>query len=80
VLGVGAAHAGRALGPKGERAASLVLEGEHLLLDDVRGLADSARENLGVLEDRRLEVAVARAPEQVACGGVQLQPRVPVLR
>ena len=39
-----------------------VLEGVHLLLDDVGRLPHAAREQLGVLEHRRLDAAVAGAP------------------
>ena len=54
-----------ASGPQRQRAAGLVLEREHLLLDDVRGLPHAAREQLGVLEHRRLHRLVARAAEHV---------------
>jgi hypothetical protein len=66
VLDVGPADAGGSFGPERERAAGLVLEGEHLLLDDVRGLPHPAGEQLGVLEHRRLHRLVARSSEQVA--------------
>ena len=65
VLDVGPARAGRALRAQGQRAPALVLEGEHLLLDDVGGLAHPAGEHLGVLEDGGVEGAVARAAQQV---------------
>src|SRR5439155_20284468 len=55
-----------ALRAQGQRAAALVLEGEHLLLDDVGRLADRPAEDLGRLEDRRLERLVAGRLEDVA--------------
>ena len=62
VLEVGAADRRRPLRAQGEAAPALVLEAEHLLLDDVGGLADAAGEELGVLEGRRLDPPVAGAP------------------
>ena len=59
VLEIGAADRGGRLGPQRQGAATLVLEGEHLLLDDVGGLADAAGEEIGVLEDRGLDQAIA---------------------
>ena len=41
-----------------------VVEGVHLLRDDVGRLADAAREQLGRLEDRRADLAVAEAGEE----------------
>ena len=52
VLDVGAADRRGALRPQRERAPAAVLERVHLLLDDVGGLADAAREQLGPLERR----------------------------
>ena len=63
VLDVGAADRRRALGPQGEAAPALVLEGEHLLADDVGGVADAALEQLGVLEAGRGDRLVAGAGE-----------------
>ena len=65
VLDVRAADAGRGLGSQRERPPTLVLEGEHLLLDDVGGLPHPAREHRGVLEDRRLEGLVAGSVEHL---------------
>ena len=75
VLDVGAADRGRGLGAKGQAAPALVLEGEHLLLDDVRGLPDSPREQLRLLEDRRLDPPVARALESGGGGAIDTRPR-----
>ena len=63
VLDVGAADRRRALGSQGEAAPALVLEGEHLLADDVGRVADAALEQLGVLEARRGDRLVAGAGE-----------------
>ena len=63
---VSAAEGGGRLGPQRERAAGLVLEGEHLLLDDVRRLPHPAREQLGVLERSASQGLVARAAEDLS--------------
>ncbi len=52
-------HPGGELRAQGDRTAAPVLEGVHLLGHDVGRLADAARVELGVLEHRQLEVAVA---------------------
>ncbi len=75
VLDVGAADPGGVLGAQRQRAAGLVLEGEHLLLDDVGRLPHPAREQVGVLEHRRLDRLVAGAAEQLA--SELLQPSAP---
>src|SRR5204863_3867735 len=72
VLEVGAADTSGALGPQRERAPALVLEGEHLLLHDVGGLPHAAREELGGLEDRRVDEAVAGLLEQLLAHRAQL--------
>ena len=64
VLDVRAADRSGALRPQRQRPPAHVLEREHLLLHDVRGLPHAAREQLGVLEHGRLEVAVAGALER----------------
>ena len=68
----GAHQPGGELGAQGERAAAAVVEGVHLLRHDVGGLPHPAGEDGGVLEDRRLDVAVAgpaqRRGERVADG------------
>ena len=53
----------RVLRPQRQRAALAVREGVHLLVDDVRRLADRAREELRRLEDRRADLAVAVEPK-----------------
>ena len=57
VLQKGAGHARRALGAQGDGALSVVLEGIHLLLDHVGGLAHGAVEQLGVLEHGSADLA-----------------------
>ena len=59
VLDVGAGDRRRALGAERQRPVGAVGERVHLLLDDVRSLPGRAQEELGVLEDRRLDRAVA---------------------
>jgi hypothetical protein len=66
VLDHRAHDAGRGLGPEGQRAAVAVVEGVHLLRDDVGVGADAAREELGLLEDGRSQLAIAVAREELA--------------
>src|SRR6185503_4315876 len=63
VLEVGACDRRGRLRAQRQGAATLVLEGVHLLVHDVRPRAGGALEERGVLEDRRLDrsVAVERA-------------------
>ena len=56
---VGARDAGGELGPQRERFPAAVLEAVHLLRDHVGGLAERAREHLGLLEHRHLDAAEA---------------------
>src|SRR5262249_21357351 len=46
-----------------QRPSALVLEREHLLLDDVGGLPHPAGEEIGVLEDGCVDPAVSGRPE-----------------
>ena len=80
VLGVGAADRRRALGAQRDRAPAAVVEGVHLLLDDVRRRADAAGEDVGVLEGRRLDAAVAGAAEDPLGDLLQRGARVGVGR
>ena len=59
VLDVGAHDRRGSLRAERQRPAPTVLERVHLLLDDVGAGARRAREQLGVLEDRRLDAPVA---------------------
>src|SRR4029079_17127115 len=65
---------GGPLRPQGEAAPALVLEGEHLLADDVGRLADAALEEVGVLEDRRRDRLVAGAGEDLGGGAFEAAP------
>src|SRR5207248_2461496 len=67
VLDVGAHQRGRVLRPQGHRVAAVV-EGVHLLADDVGDLADAADEELGSLQDRRARLAVSVEGKEVAGG------------
>ena len=75
VLDVGADDAGGRLRAERPRLALLGprREPEELLLDDVGDLADAALEDVGQLEQRRLDPAVAVARGEV--GGQALEPR-----
>ena len=75
VLDVCAADRGCRLRAKRQAAPALVLEREHLLLDDVRGLPDSPCEQLSLLEHRRLDPPVPCALERGRCGDVDARPR-----
>ena len=59
VLEVGADDRRRCLRAERQRTAPAVLERVHLLLNDIRTRAGRAREELGLLEDRRLDAPVA---------------------
>src|SRR5260221_11491244 len=63
VLEVGAADRRGPLRAQGDAPATLVLKGEHLLAHDVGGAADTALEQLGVLEGRRRNRLVAGTGE-----------------
>ena len=59
---IGAANAGRELGPKRDLLAAAILEGVHLLGDDVGGLADRPGEDRGLLDDRNLDALESEQP------------------
>ena len=59
MLEVGAHDGGRALRAQRQVVAAAVLEAVDLLVDDVGALGAGAQEDAGVLEDRRLDLAVA---------------------
>ena len=71
VLQVGPADRRGDLRPQRQRPAAPVVEGVHLLLDDVGRLADGADEQLGGLERRRLDPSVAGRAEDAP--GVRFQ-------
>ena len=64
VLDEGPHQPGGQLRAQRQRAAAAVVEGVHLLRDDVGGLAHPAGEDGGLLEHRRLDVAVARPAQR----------------
>jgi hypothetical protein len=66
VLDVGPADASGGLRAQRELFAPLIFEGVHLLLDDVGGLTDGAREQVGRLEDRRFDLRIAIALKDLA--------------
>ncbi len=74
VLGDGPHDARGGLGPQRQRPVTLVPEGVHLLRDDVGGLPHPALEEGGVLEDGRLEVAVAGEPRGLEQPATDLEP------
>ena len=63
-----ARDAGGVLGAQRQAVAAPVLERVHLLGDDVRGLAERAREHLGELEHRRRDLGIAVAGRDRAPG------------
>ena len=76
MLDVGTHDAGGRLGP--ERPCLRLLgprrEPEQLLLDDVGDLADAAFEDVGQLEQRRLDAPVAVARSQVRAEALEARP------
>ena len=82
-------HAGRALGAQAQAAFRLdgaaiddaleILAGngrEHLFGDDIGGLADAAHEQIGLLEQRRLDGLVAITREYVESGIAEMRPEL----
>ena len=55
---IGADHGGGILRPQRERSAVAILEGVHLLGDDIGFFADAAREKLRLFENRRADFVV----------------------
>src|SRR5581483_6226921 len=70
----------RRLRPQRDAPPTLVLEREHLLADDVGRASDTAGEELGVLEHRRLDPPVPGALEQLPGRPLDACPRRRVLR
>jgi hypothetical protein len=79
VLEVGAHDRRGPLRAQGQRPPAHVLEGEHLLLNDVGGLPHPAGEQLGVLEDRGLDHAVAGVVEQVVSESLERLAPLPAV-
>ena len=73
-VGEGAHHAGGAFGAEGQTAAAAVVEGIHLLLDDIRLVAEVSDEDIGAFEDGGPQFGVAVAPENLACGVFDFAP------
>ena len=73
VLDLGADHRRRVLGPQRQRG-PVIVEGVHLLADDVGLLADAAREQRGLLEDRRADLAVVVARKIASRDGLHVVP------
>ena len=79
MLDHGAHHAGRHLGPQRQvlglsMLVGTVLEGVHLLLDDVSHLTDAAHEQRSRLDDGRTHILVAVALQDAAHLGFQPFP------
>ena len=70
VLDVGPADRSRAFRTQGQRSLALVLEGEHLLADDVGRFADPAFKKGRVLEGRRHDHPVSGQSEDLP-GGIE---------
>ncbi len=70
-------HACGGFGTQRDGAAALVLEGVHLLGDDVGGLADSAREDLRMLEEWGVDRLVSVPREEILSDPGQVLPRSP---
>src|SRR5439155_2949563 len=77
-LEVGAHHARGRLGTQREPGLVAIRERVHLLLDDVGGLAERAREELGPLHHRQADLAEPVARED-ALGGLLEGPPAPAL-
>src|SRR3972149_11355578 len=71
---VGATDGRRALRSQGELLAAAVLKHVHLLLDDVRHLADAAGEQRSILEHGRLDALVAEEGADAGGGLVDAVP------
>ena len=63
VLDVSANHRGRVFRPQRQRGSVAIVESVHLLVDDIGVGAHAAREQLGLFEDRRADLAVVVSAE-----------------
>ncbi len=75
VRDAGADDARRRFGPQRQRIVATVPERVHLLLDDVGELADRALEELGALEQRQPDLAIAVLREDFAGRAFEQLPR-----
>ena len=73
-------RAGGSLGLEGDGAVALVVERVHFLLHHVGGVAHAALEQLGVLEDGRADLAIARQRADAAHVVLDGLPAIRVLR
>ena len=74
VLDVGAQERRGRLGSERQRVAAAVVEGVHLLLDDVGLVADPAGKELGALEERQPDLPVAVGLEDLSPRGLHALP------
>jgi len=66
--------AGGAFRPKGQRLVVAIAKGVHLFVDDVGPFTDAAREQLGVLDDRQTDLAVAVRLQQLGESALEVTP------
>ena len=74
MLEVGAAHRRRPFGSQRQFLAASVFEEVHLLLDDVGDLAHTAREQIRVLEHRRLYSGIPKLRRETSRRGAHIVP------
>jgi hypothetical protein len=73
VLDPGTDHRRSALGPQRERS-SVIVEGVHLLADDVSLFADTARKQRSLFEDRRADFAIVVRAKNAARNRLHVVP------
>ncbi len=66
--------AGSAFRTQGQRLFVAIEEGVHLLVDHVGAFTDAASEEVGELQDRQANLAIAVAVEQLREGAFQITP------
>ena len=74
VLQVGAAHRRGAFGTQRQVVAPPVLEGVHLLFNDVGAFPDGADEQPGILEGRTVDASIAKALSNLGGLGLDVAP------
>eukprot|EP00611_Tribonema_gayanum_P012703 TRINITY_DN2336_c0_g1_i3.p1 TRINITY_DN2336_c0_g1~~TRINITY_DN2336_c0_g1_i3.p1 ORF type:complete len:704 (-),score=109.00 TRINITY_DN2336_c0_g1_i3:16-2127(-) len=74
VLDAGANHASGQLRAQRQRFAAAILEGIHLLFDDIGHFADRALEQLGALDHRQPQFAVAVSGKHLRGDGMDVLP------
>src|SRR5699024_10284830 len=65
----------RALGPQAQAVTAAILEGVHLLFDDVGHFTDGALEQSGALHDRQADALVAVHAEHLCSSARQRRPQ-----